>query len=101
MGLRLLIKRLKELPNSAGAEHPALLYMDSWLNTETEAATKYPDSRVLKKDGTQLTYGKCAKGTDYPLFFGTDSNSYGKQLDLVSIFTYSKNYDFPLILLQS
>ena len=41
MGLRLLIRRLRELPNAAGAEHPALLYMDSWLSTETEAAAKF------------------------------------------------------------
>lgn len=57
-GLQLLIERLRGLPNRA--DHPALLYMDTWLSTETGAAQKYTDSRVLTKTGTQLTYGHCA-----------------------------------------
>ena len=58
VGLHLLIERLRGLPNQA--DHPALLYMDTWLSTETGAALKYSDSRVLTKTGTQLTYGHCA-----------------------------------------
>eukprot|EP01043_Picozoa_sp_COSAG02_P061135 COSAG02_NODE_8146_length_2690_cov_3.119259_1_plen_740_part_00 len=80
-GLRLLIERLRALPNSTATTHPVLMYMDTWLSSETDAATKYKDSRILTKDGTQLTYGKCAKGKDYPLFFGTTRNNYGKELD--------------------
>ena len=81
MGLELLTERLQALPNATGTEHPRLMYMDSWLSTESGASAKYADSRVLTKDGSQLTYGKCAAGKDYPLFFGTEENSYGKQLD--------------------
>lgn len=80
-GLRLLTERLRALPNSTAAAHPKLMYMDTWLSSETDAAAKYEDSRVLSKDGVQLTYGKCAKGKDYPLFFGTTDNKYGKELE--------------------
>ena len=41
-GLRLLIERLGSLPNTTmAADHPALLYMDTWLSSESDAATKY------------------------------------------------------------
>ena len=50
-------------------------------NEQISPRSRYPDSRILTKEGTQLTYGKCAAGVDYPLFYGTSSNSYGKQLD--------------------
>ena len=80
-GLRLLVQRFREMPDADDRHRPLLLYMDTWLSSETNASAKYPESRIMTKDGKQLTYGHCAAGTDYPLFFGTAENAYGKQLD--------------------
>ena len=80
-GLRLLVQRFREMPDADDRKRPLLLYMDTWLSSETNASAKYPESRIMTKDGKQLTYGHCAAGTDYPLFFGTAENAYGKQLD--------------------
>ena len=36
---------------------------------ETGAAAKYADSIITNSAGEQVTYIRCAKGSDYPLFF--------------------------------
>lgn len=69
---------------------PNLVYLDTWLTTESNASTKYWDSRILPSSCRpdvacpQQVHGRCAAAPNgvYPLFFGTTTNSYGKQLDL-------------------
>jgi hypothetical protein len=91
--MRQFAKAVTEADQLAGhPPRPNLVYMDTWLTTEKDAATKYRDSRILpsscRPDNLpsscpQQAHGRCAAAPNgvYPLFFGTSSNSYGKQLD--------------------
>lgn len=89
---------------------PNLVYIDTWLSTETDAPTKYPDSKILPPSCRpdvacpQRAHERCSaapNGVVYPLFYGTHANSYGKQLDLFVAKALSMGYsglyhdDFP------
>jgi hypothetical protein len=55
-----------------------MIYFHPYLDTELDAARKYPDSMAVDPKGTQQVYRRCAAGTDRPLFIPTLTNSYGK-----------------------
>ena len=40
-GLRLLVQRFREMPDADDRHRPLLLYMDTWLSSETNASAKY------------------------------------------------------------
>ena len=56
------------------------MYFHPYLDTETNAAKRYPDSLAVDENGVQQVYRRCAAGTDRPLFIPTTTNSYGKML---------------------
>jgi hypothetical protein len=52
------------------------VYFHCFIDTLEDAATKYPDARVLRSDGTQADYGKAADR----IFFPTASNEFGRAM---------------------
>lgn len=58
-----------------------MMYFHPYIDTETNASKKYPDSLAVDQNGVQQVYARCALGTDRPLFIPTDTNSYGKVLN--------------------
>ena len=74
--MKLLINKTK----AADKDKSVIVYSHSMISAETGAATKYADSIITNSAGEQVTYIRCAKGSDYPLFFATSGNSYGAQM---------------------
>jgi hypothetical protein len=86
--MRQFARKVAAADRGAGvAPRPRLVYMDTWLTSESNATSKYRDSAMLSpahsaSGEAQLAYEHCGKDTVvYPLFFGTENNSYGQQLD--------------------
>jgi len=52
------------------------VYFHCFIDTLEDAATKYPDARVLRSDGTQADYGKAAD----KIFFPTEHNEFGRAM---------------------
>ena len=82
--MRMLINRSHTL----APERPVLVYTEFALSTEPGASTLYKDSQWLNASGAQIAYETCpmnrdktGPGRDYNLFFGNETNSYGKQLE--------------------
>ena len=82
--MRMLINRSHTL----APERPVLVYTEFALSTEPGASTLYTDSQWLNASGAQIAYETCpmnrdktGPGRDYNLFFGNETNSYGKQLE--------------------
>jgi hypothetical protein len=67
-------------PNGHNATPGTMMYFHPYIDTERDAAKKYPDSLAVDQDGVQQVYTRCALGTDRPLFVPTHTNSYGKLL---------------------
>jgi hypothetical protein len=79
--MHLLINRTQ----AADPSKSILLYSHSMISAETNASAKYSDSWITNSAGEQVKYIHCeaskgATGFDYPLFFATESNSYGPQM---------------------
>ena len=74
--MKLLINRT----HAADPDKSILLYSHSMISAETNASTKYADSWITNSVGEQVKYLHCANGSDYPLFFATESNLYGAQM---------------------
>jgi hypothetical protein len=68
-------------PNGFNATRGTMMYFHPYIDTETDAASKYPDSLAVDQRGAQQVYRRCAAGTDRPLFVPTHTNSYGKMLN--------------------
>ena len=82
--MRMLINRTHTL----APDRTVVLYTEFALSTEPNASTLYSDSLWVNASGSQLAYETCAMnnaktgpGSDYLLFFGNETNSYGKQLE--------------------
>ncbi|MBM3861191.1 MAG: hypothetical protein FJ395_16305 [Verrucomicrobia bacterium] len=52
------------------------IYFHCFINSEQDAAAKFPDARVLRSDGSHADYGQ----PFYGLFFPTESNAYGRAI---------------------
>lgn len=68
-----ILQRLKRL-------RPGLrvvTYFHEFISTETGATEKYPDSRIIRSDGSQANY---PYRYPLPMFCPTESNSYGRAL---------------------
>jgi len=52
------------------------IYFHCFINSEENAAGKFPDARVLRSDGSHADYGQ----PFYGLFFPTASNAYGRAI---------------------
>ena len=82
--MRMLINRTHTL----APDRTVVLYTEFALSTEPNASTLYSDSLWVNASGSQLAYETCAMnnaktgpGSDYLLFIGNETNSYGKQLE--------------------
>ena len=71
-----LVERTKQ----ADPARSLLMYTHSFISSESDAATKYADSWITSYEGDHISYVHCAEGAEYPMFFGTETNSYGLQL---------------------
>ena len=75
---------LRTIVNRTLAADPSksvLLYYHSYISTETNASAKYADSIVTNSSGQQVVYERCDPRSDYPLFYGTGGNAYGRELE--------------------
>ena len=78
------IRDLARLVKAARPKVKVLVYFHAFLSGEANATTKYARDRLLDDQGKQLCYDRsvCAKACEeWPVFYGTSTNEYGKQLD--------------------
>jgi hypothetical protein len=61
-----------------------LVYFHAFLSGEVNASSKYYDDRLLDNTGEQLCWDqtRCPEScSEFPYFYGTSTNAYGKELD--------------------
>jgi hypothetical protein len=76
------------------------VYTEFALSTEPNASELYADSLWVNATGHQIAYETCAMndagtgpGSDYNLFFGNETNSYGKQLEMMMAKVMKMGFD--------
>lgn len=70
-----LIKKVHEANNAV----KVLVYFNSLISTETGADTKYHEDRIVDGTGNQVGYP--SDPSHLPLFYGTETNKYGRELE--------------------
>lgn len=69
-------KRWVERVRRLATDTKTSIYFHCFINSEENAAEKFPDARVLRSDGSQADYGK----PFYGIFFPTENNAYGRAI---------------------
>ena len=89
--LQALARRVPAAAAAAGIDTRAIMYMHPFLSTERNASGIYADSAIRTADGAILTYANCIMA---PMFVGTLTNDYGKELLAQADMALGPDYGF-------